>query len=66
MDDEEHCDFAFELIDCGAEVLRGRPVQAAGRFIEDQYFGLLDQRSGNRKPLLLTTGQSTLRSPISV
>jgi hypothetical protein len=58
MSDEQHGDPALQLIDRRAEVLRSRGVQTAGDLIENQRFRTLNQRTCDRHPLLLTTGQS--------
>ena len=58
MRDEQHRDLTFELVDGRSKMLGGLRIQAAGRFIEDQDFRLLEQRAGNGQTLLLSARQS--------
>ena len=58
MGDEQHRHFSFELVDGDGEVLGGGAVQAAGGFIEDENFWLLEQSAGNGDALLLSAGKT--------
>ena len=53
MRDEQHADAAFELVDGVGEAFGSVLVQRAGGFVEDQYFGALEQGAGDGDALLL-------------
>ena len=47
MRDEQHADTALELVDGVGKAFGGVLVQRAGGFVEDQYFGALEQGAGD-------------------
>lgn len=51
--DEQHRHGSLKLIDRRREVLGRRFIEAARRFVEDQYLGALKQCSRDRDALLL-------------
>ena len=51
--DKQHADPAFELVYGLGKAFGGVLVQCAGGFIKNQYFGALEQGSGNGDALLL-------------
>jgi len=44
MSNKHHRHFSLELVNGRGEVFGSGAVQAAGRFVENEYLGLLDQR----------------------
>ena len=48
-----------ELLENGHDLNAGSAVEIAGRFIRQQYLGLVDQRARDRDALLLTAGKLT-------
>ena len=52
--DHNYCRVGKSLAECGLQLCLGSKVESRGRIIENEYFGLADKRTGNRKSLLLT------------
>ena len=48
-----------ELLENGHDLNAGSAVEIAGRFVRQQYLGLVDQRARDRDALLLTAGKLT-------
>ena len=55
--DEGETVFPPELLQQADDIVAGVLVQVAGRLVGQHHLGLLDQRPGDRHPLLLATGQ---------
>lgn len=58
MSDKQHRHFALQGIDRAGEALCGGLIQIAGRLIEDQHLGPLQERPGNGNALLLPTREA--------
>ena len=61
--DEREPGVAPQLLQQAHDVVPGALVQVAGRLVGQQHLGLLDQRAGDRHPLLLASGHLSGQVP---
>ena len=52
---EAHPQLALKRLEFALHLLTELEVESAERLVEEKHFGFVDERSGQRHPLLLTT-----------